>query len=156
MALYFFCVGIPGSGKSTAVAKLGCAVVCPDTLRVQMPTATDAQVFARARELVANHLRAGEDVVFDATNTIRRWRQENIAAGKTLASRTVCLWFTTSVDECLRRHDLRRRQGSHITLGPEVIVRMERQLLKDPPRVDEGFDLILTVDTTKGLVHATH
>ena len=141
MGDFYFMIGVPGSGKSTYAASLGCRVVCADAIR-EIYGADSAEAFSITRSLVAAALIAGEDMVFDATNTIRRYRAENIAAGKPYADRVICIWMDTPLDVCLARHHARMEQGIRTTLPDGVIVRMAEQLYDNPPELSEGFDEI--------------
>ncbi len=145
MPTYYFMIGIPGSGKSTCAEMLasgGAVIVSPDAYRERYRRKSDAEIFAAARAEVALHLKAGRDVVFDATNTIRLHRTENIFAGKPYAERTIAVVMQTPLEECLRRHHERVSRGVRVTLSDETIARMQRQLESNPPDSMEGFDTI--------------
>lgn len=148
MPVFSFMIGVPGSGKSTyarLLEKRGAIIVSPDLYRERYRRKSDAEIFAAARAEVALHLKAGRDVVFDATNTIRLHRTENIFAGKPYANRTIAVVMQTPLEECLRRHHERVRNGIRVTLPDEAIARMQRQLDSNPPNLKEGFDEICFV-----------
>jgi putative nucleotidyltransferase with HDIG domain len=74
--------GLPGAGKDTWLARYrpGLPVVSLDELRAEHevePTEKQGVVIQRARESCREHLRAGRDFAFNATNTVRatpkRW-----------------------------------------------------------------------------------
>lgn len=144
MTIYYFMLGIPGSGKTTKAVSLGCGVVCPDEIRetfnVDSPAAFEI-AFAEVRIALRN----GEDVVFDATNTLRRWRVDSIAAGRPHADKVFCVWMDTPLEVCIARHHERMRQGIRMTLPDSVIVRMSQQLADNPPELYEGFDEIVRI-----------
>lgn len=148
MGTYYFMIGIPGSGKSGLAEALavsqGCQVVCPDTIR-DAHCVGSPESFAIAYREIGALLREGKNVVFDATNTIRRHRAEMIAAGKPYADEVVCIWMDTPLEVCIARHHERVRQGIRTTLPDEVIVRMSKQLEADPPDPSEGFDEIIRI-----------
>lgn len=141
MSTYYFLVGIPGSGKSTYAKSLGCRIVCPDEIR-EAGIRDDAEVFEIARMMISHLLQTGVDVVFDATNTLRQYRAETIAAGKSYADHVVCIWIDTPLDVCIARHHARMRRGIRPTLRDEGIIRMAQQLADNPPDLSEGFDEI--------------
>lgn len=141
MATFYFMIGIPGSGKSTYAASLGCRVVCPDAIRETYGT-NDEQSFVIARHEIRTALQRWENVVLDATNTIRIWRAERIAIGKPYADRVVCIFMDTPLEVCIARHLERMKRGIRATLLVEVIKRMARQLADNPPELSEGFDEI--------------
>lgn len=148
MPVYYFLIGIPGSGKSGLAEALtvsqGCQVVCPDTIRDAHCVASPEAFTIASREITAL-LRQGRDVVFDATNTIRRHRAEMIAAGKPYADKVVCIWMDTPLEVCIARHHERMRQGIRTTLPDEVIMRMAQQLAANPPDPSEGFNEIIRI-----------
>lgn len=148
MSVYYFMIGIPGSGKSGLAEALavsqGCRVVCPDTIR-EAHCVGFPEAFAIAYREIGALLREGENVVFNATNTIRRHRAEMIAAGKPYADKVVCIWMDTPLDVCLARHHEQMEHGVRTTLLDEVIVRMSKQLAADPPDPSEGFDEIIRI-----------
>lgn len=141
MSTYYFMVGIPGSGKSTYAVNLGCRIVCPDDIREDYGV-DSPEAFAIARQQIKSALEAGEDVVFDATNTLRSYRAEMISAGKQVASKTVCIWLDIPLEVCIARHLERVKRGICVTLPVSVIERMASQLAANPPDVAEGFDEI--------------
>ena len=150
MPTYYFMVGIPGSGKSTYAAGLGVRVVCPDAIRETLNLSPDSpEGFAIAKLEIKKALEAGEDVVFDATNTIRQYRAEMIDAGKPYANKVVCIWLDVPLEVCIARHLERVRRGIRTTLPVSVIERMSKQLAENPPDVAEGFDEIRRIGGEK-------
>lgn len=144
MAVYYFMIGIPGSGKSTYAESLGCRIVCPDDIR-EAGIRDSAEAFEVSRMMIAHLLSQGENVVFDATNTLRQYRAETIAAGKPHADRVVCVWMDTPLEVCIARHYERVQHGVRTTLPDSVIVRMSEQLADNPPELSEGFDEIVRI-----------
>ncbi len=141
MPTYYFMVGIPGSGKSTYAESLGCKVVCPDTIReIKLVESKDA--FAIASWEIISGLKAGGDVVFDATNTIQTHRFERINVPKPYADKIICIWMDTPLEICIARHLERMKRGIRTTLPISVIERMARQLADNPPDISEGFNEI--------------
>lgn len=142
MATYYFMIGIPGSGKSTYAASLGCRVVCPDNIREERGWAPDDnRAFPIAIRQIIVELKAGRDVVFDATNTLRQFRVSNIAAGKRYADKVVCIYMDTPSMICVWQNLERGRQGGR-RIPPDVMERMARELTDNPPELSEGFDEI--------------
>ena len=141
MPIYYLMVGIPGSGKSTYVADLGCRIVCPDTIR-EVHQVGSPEAFAIARQQIKEALEAGKDVVFDATNTLHQYRAEMIAAGNSYADKTICIWMDVPIEVCIARHLERMNSGVRTTLPIEVSERMSGQLVDNPPDLSEGFDEI--------------
>jgi predicted kinase len=145
MATYYFLVGIPGSGKSHLAKRLaeetGAVIVCPDEIR-QSHRVRSERAFEIAREEIGKNLESGKDVIFDATNTIRKWRAQNIQAGKLSGVQVVAVLMNTPLELCLERQRRRAAQGEKIDLPESTIVRMADQLADNPPLLEEGFDEI--------------
>lgn len=139
MPTYYIMVGIPGSGKSTHAATLGCRVICPDTIR-ETHRVGSSEAFAIAEQEIKSVLEKGEDVVLDATNTLRVYRAERINAGKPYADKVVCIWMDVPLKVCIARHSNRVKQGIRTTLPVAVIERMSKQLADNLPDAAEGFD----------------
>lgn len=148
MATYFFLVGIPGSGKSTYAKYLagkGVWIVNTDRIRYEYRVGSE-EAFTIARKVINSTLRNGTDVVFDATNTQRTYRRENILAGKTAATKTICLWMDTPLDLCIARHQERQILGMRTTLSLERLRQFAFQFASNPPMLDEGFDEIRRIE----------
>ena len=145
MSTFYLLVGVPGSGKSRLATQLaletGAVIVCPDDIRTRRRVRSE-RAFEIAREEISKNIRAGCNVIFDATNTIRKWRRENILAGKPYASQVVCCVIDTPLELCLNRQRWRAAQGEKVNLPESTIVRMYDQLTDNPPSLVEGFDEI--------------
>jgi len=145
MPILYFLIGIPGSGKSHLAARIaaetGAVVICPDSIRVDRQVRSE-RAFEIARQEIGKNLKAGRDVIFDATNTIRKWRRKNILAGKLSGVRVVCCVMDTPLKLCLDRQRRRAAQGEKTALPEGVIRRMAEQLADNLPELSEGFDEI--------------
>lgn len=144
-------VGPSGSGKSTyaeQLKKIGYAHVSSDYMRAllygdESIQTNPAKVFKFCRELTAFYLNRGINVIFDATNLTRRDRIKLLEDIKELLSGEYeveynCNVFTTSIETCIARQDMRSRKVSK-----EVI---EKQFNKyEKPTIDEGWDSIWMV-----------
>lgn len=137
-------VGLPGSGKSTYATKYTTqdrtTLVSTDEIRGELygnpETQGNAQdVFNEAYRRIEIALRAGDTVVFDATNLKARNRRYIINKFRPLADSIIAEYLNTPIEECIHRDELRSR-----TVGYEVIQRMARGMTE--PRLDEGFDLV--------------
>lgn len=144
MSKLIIMVGLPGSGKSTYATKYTTqdrtTLVSTDEIRRELygnpETQGNAQeVFNEAYRRIEIALRAGDTVVFDATNLKARNRRYLINKYRPIADTIIAEYINTPIDECIMRDELRSR-----TVGYEVIQRMARGMTE--PRLDEGFDLL--------------
>lgn len=143
-------IGLPGSGKTTAIRTLlqsleqmDVKCVSPDSIRKELTGNTDDQsmnpeVWTVAYERTASALKAGVSVVFDATNTSGPQRRRLIEHcrrhGKDV--KVLGVWLDTPLEVCLQRNAERER------VVPEyVIQRMASQLAQDPPTESEFDEL---------------
>jgi predicted kinase len=112
--------------------------------------------YDKARATIPELLRAGNDVIFDATNARLDARVGMINIGRQLASRVICIWLDTPFAECLARHEKRlvemQARGANIgryvnQVEPlEVAIRKQCQsIAADPPKLSDGFDQIIKI-----------
>ena len=153
-------IGIPASGKSSLAAgfqQAGCAVVSTDAIRAEIfgdaviqgdwgliwqaveQKLRSAAAQAEHRDSSTSDLRRGVIAVYDATNTRRAARRAVIRLARRIGyNRIVGLWLNPPVAICLARNQQRPRR-----VPEAVIQRMHRQLWSTPPKLREGFDLLL-------------
>ena len=144
MSKLIIMVGLPGSGKSTHTAKYETqnhtTIVSTDEIRRELYGNPETQgngqdVFNEAYRRIEIALRAGDTVVFDATNLKARNRKYLCNRFRPIADTIIAEYMAVSVDECIARDEHRSR-----TVGAEVIQRMAKGMSE--PRLDEGFDLV--------------
>lgn len=145
MAILKMLIGLAGAGKSTYTEKFpNDVVVSSDAIRQEVfgdvnDQSHNGEVFnifiKRAREA----LKAGSDVILDATNLRRKYRQ-GILEQMPKDCEKVAVVFATPFERCLEQNRQRER---HV---PEhVMWKMYKSF--EPPHVAEGFDRIVIVDT---------
>lgn len=146
-------IGIPGSGKSTLLRQLadetGAVYISTDQIRKEL-TGSEADqsrnpqviklMYRRAHEALG----AGEDVIIDATNAKVSDRRRLVAHCRMKADEVVGIWLVTPYAICSARNQARER----VVREPALRL-MERDLRENPPSVDDGFDELLRVDTSK-------
>ena len=137
-------VGLPGSGKSTYLQKLGVNAISSDAIRLLL--ADDAaeqsihvQVFATIRYLLRRRLTLGRPVSYvDATHLTVAERAPYIRIARAFDCEIEALFFDTPAEVCQSRNRDRER-----FVPPEVIEVMRAKLV--PPSLEEGFTRITVV-----------
>ena len=134
-------VGLPGSGKSSHLAKIGAHPLSSDAIREQLAdNPTDQtihdRVFATIRYLLRHRLAIGRPVTYiDATNLSRKERKNWIKFARLAGCEIEALYFETPLEICLERNRGRERRV------PEDVIREMAQKLT-APRVEEGFSKV--------------
>lgn len=137
-------VGLPGSGKSTYLERLGVPGLSSDHVRhLLVDDATNQQihrrVFATVRHLLKQRLALGMPVSYvDATNLTRWERRPYIRLAQLHDCDVEAVYFDVPFEVCLERNRLRGR------VVPESAVRemMARLVV---PSVAEGFSKVEVV-----------
>lgn len=133
--------GLPGAGKDTWLAqhRPGLPVVSLDAVRAELDVdATDKQgtVIQAAREQCREHLRAGRDFAFNATNISRQMRRRWIELFADYAARVDVVYVEPKLPTLIAQN--RRRTNA----VPESVI--EKLLEKlEPPTITECHRLII-------------
>ncbi len=134
-------VGLPGSGKSTWLARLGAHAVSSDAIRLLLADdETDqtihARVFETVRFLARQRMELRRPVTYiDATNLTRRDRRQFIELAQECGGGAEALYFDVPVEVCAARNAARPR-----VVPAEVLRDMAAKL--EEPNVDEGFSSV--------------
>jgi len=137
-------VGLPGSGKSTYLARLGVNAISSDEIRRLITDhphdqTMNARIFATVRYLVRQRIAAGRPVTYVDATHLTPWERKPYVQ---LAQRHGCtleaLFFDVPVEICIARNKTRDR------IVPEEAIRaMARRLV--PPSKKEGFTRVRTI-----------
>ena len=135
-------VGLPGSGKSTYLARLGVNPISSDDIRRLLADDPNIQtihrrVFAVVRYLVRQRLELRrEETYIDATNLTVWERRPYIRLGQMYGAEAEALFFDTPLDVCLERNRRRDR------IVPEEALRELAERLR-PPTTNEGISRVV-------------
>ena len=114
-----------------------CEVVCLDDIREEVFGDASCQqdgnyIFLIGKARILNALKAGKDVIFDATNLTPKYRKWCLGTNP----EHIAVFLNTRLKECLKRNSERER-----IVPPEVIERSHKRLV--PPTTGEGFDKVI-------------
>lgn len=138
-------VGLPGSGKSTYVERLGAPALSSDELRrLLADDATDQsihrEVFAALRYLARRRLALGRAVTYiDATNLTPRERRPYIRLAEAYGCAAEAVFFDVPLEICMERNRRRAR-----VVPEEAMRKLASRLV--PPSLAEGFARVVVIN----------
>ena len=137
-------VGLPGSGKSTYLARLGVNALSSDEMRRLIADdphdqTMNARIFSAIRYLIRQRAAAGRPVTYVDATHLAPWERRPYAI---LAQRYGCileaLFFDVPVEICIGRN-----QGRERVVPEEAIRTMAKKMI--PPSRKEGFSKITRI-----------
>ena len=134
-------IGLPGSGKSTYLARLGVNAISSDEIRRLIlddprDQSMHALIFATIRFLVRQRIDAGRPETYvDATHLTRWERLPYIRLAERQRCEIEALFFDVPVELCIQRN-----QGRDRIVPDQAILDMARNL--QPPTESEGFSRV--------------
>ena len=134
-------IGLPGSGKSTYLERIGAHPLSSDAIRELLaddPTdqSIHPRVFATIRYLLRHRLAIKRPLTYiDATNLSRKERRNWIKVAHEAGCAIEALYFDTPLEVCIARNRLRERR-----VPEDVIREMAKRLT--PPQLEEGFSRV--------------
>lgn len=137
-------VGLPGSGKSTYLERIGAAGLSSDAIRgLLSDDETDQsihdRVFQTLRYLLRHRLALRRPVTYiDATNLTPEERQPYVGIGREYGCEIQAVFFDVPLDVCRERNARRHR-----VVPEEALARMAAKLAQ--PTTDEGFDRVMSL-----------
>lgn len=150
----YILVGIPCSGKSYYAKKFfepkNIKIVSTDEIRIEISGTRkfdidrNNEIFEAAFSRIKEELISGRDVVFDATNTNKKYRRTVIKLGESCKSRIVAVVMKTPLSVCLKRNR-ERPEESKLPEG-KLYYFNKADLNLD---YSEGFDEIIQVQYTE-------
>jgi predicted kinase len=137
-------VGVPGSGKSTYLERLGAPALSSDRIRgLLADDETDQtihdRVFQTVRYLLRQRLEIGRPVTYiDATNLTIEDRRPYLEMGRAHGCDVEAVFFDVPLEACRERNARRRR-----VVPEEALAKMAAKLT--PPSVEEGFARVTVI-----------
>ena len=137
-------VGLPGSGKSTYLERLGVMPLSSDAVRLLLADdATDqtihGRVFATIRYLLRQRLAVGRNVTYvDATHLTPGERRPYVKIARQYGCDVEAVFFDVPLEICLARN-----RGRERVVPVEAMRKMAAKLV--PPKVGEGFSRVTVV-----------
>jgi predicted kinase len=137
-------VGLPGSGKSTYLERLGVAGLSSDAIRrLLADDETDQtinhRVFQTLRYLLRQRIAAGRSVTYiDATNLTPEERRPYIQISQRFGCQIEALFFDVPLDVCMARNAQRRR-----VVPEEAMLKLAGKL--QAPSLEEGFHQVVVI-----------
>ena len=141
-------VGLPGSGKSTYLEKIGAVGLSSDAIRKLLADdETDqtihATVFRTLRFLLYQRIAIGRPLTYiDATNLTPKERRPYLRIGRLRQCQVEAVFFDVPLEVCRARN--RRRQR---VVPEEALLKMAAKLV--PPTAAEGFARIKVLRASK-------
>ena len=142
-------VGLPGSGKSTYLARLGAPALSSDAIRKlladdETDQGANDRVFQTLRYLLRHRLALGRPVTYiDATNLTPEERRVYLGIGQSFGCQVEAVFFDVPLEVCRQRN-----AGRHRVVPEEALERLAGRLV--PPSQEEGFDRVTVVKETEG------
>lgn len=134
-------VGLPGSGKSTYLARLGINAISSDEIRRLIADdphdqTMNARIFTIVRYLVRQRIAAGRPITYVDATHLQPWeRAPYVRLARRFKLDLEALLFDVPLDVCVARNRSRDR-----VVPEEALRAMALKLV--PPSIEEGFSRV--------------
>lgn len=151
MSILYFSVGIQGSGKSTFLKRFalshGFVYLATDELRKEKPERNEKDMWIDLYKMTGQFLEQDKDVVMDATMITPATRKRMLDAVQGNCQKAFhknVFYFEAPLELCRSRVAKRNLDPEEHHLPVEVVDSFFSKLI--PPTLEEGFDVIVTLD----------
>lgn len=128
----FICIGIQASGKSTF-----CRTVLPHIKHISLDI---LKTRPKEKTALEEALRMQNSCVIDNTNPTREERKKYLAPAKNENYKTVGIYFSSKLEECISRNSLRKGKAQ---VPLKALLSTAKKL--ELPSYEEGFDALYYV-----------
>lgn len=140
-------MGAPGAGKTTWATKQNLPIINIDKIRKQLAgqwisNPSDSlrkKALQLGLESVKDYFTKVNAVIWDGTN-LKKDRMKLIKSLKGIVDIYIGVFFKTSKKECISRNKSRSGQ-----IDEEIIIDRSNKIDKEPPNLQEGFNLIIYI-----------
>lgn len=151
---FYMMVGVPGAGKSTTIKKIQevnptAVVVCPDEYRKELGGSynyfkEEGKIWNQLAPKDTNDaLKAGKDVIFDATNVALKRRKDVLKKVK-VPSRNIAIVVEVTLETALKQNQLREEDK----IVPEHVINNMFNSFAYPTET-EGFAVVVNANKLK-------
>lgn len=150
-------IGAPGAGKTTFLKsfaeKYSYDYICPDDIRLELTgnskdQSRNEEAWNIAYGAVGKLISKGKNVVFDATFAKISDRIRFIKFAKAVGAEKIQGIFLDVPLEVTKERNANRER----TIPEYAVERLHRQLSENPPKIEDGFDSIFTLDEYQRLI----
>lgn len=148
---FIMLVGPPGCGKSTFAELLKnrdpnnrWIIISTDAVREEVcgvghrsDMSRDREVFKHVFERIENGLKSGDNVIYDATNYLIRYRINIMKVASKYATKKLCMVSSLPLSKILMQNANRE-----YSVPEDVVERMYLNLRSHQPTLSEGYDAI--------------
>lgn len=148
---FIMLIGCPASGKSTFAKTLKSdrnelIIINPDDIREELngdryDQRNNYEVFSKTYERIDNSISSGKSVVYDATNTITKFREKALHAANKKDILLVGVLFDTTLTGCFTRNTTKP-----VPVNCSIIEKMYINTKIKKPSFNEGFDILLKIN----------
>lgn len=147
---FYMMVGLPCSGKSTYSLELSrknnAIIVSSDNIREELlinnvyKKQDNENIFNVVYNRIYYYLNINRDIIFDATNTNRIYREHYVKLVQKYNYKVIAIVFNTPIEVCIERNKYRNK-------ATKVTKRKMLEIKKyfDKPSIDEGFNEIIYI-----------